>query len=77
MKRFFYLLLLINSSCQLIDQPEEIPSFIHINDFFYSVNNSNQGTNSEKIIDAWIYINGNLEGVYEMPANNSTSLSRT
>ena len=33
MKRFFYLLLLFNLSCQLIDQPEEIPSFIHINDF--------------------------------------------
>ena len=68
MKRFFYLLLLFNLSCQLIDQPEEIPSFIHINDFSFSVNNSNQGSNSEKIIDAWIYINGNLEGVYEMPA---------
>ena len=34
----------------------------------FLISNNNQGTSSEKITDAWIYLNGNLEGVYELPA---------
>ena len=47
---------------------KKAPSFIHIDDFIFNISNNNQGTNSEKISDAWIYVNGNLEGVYELPA---------
>ena len=68
MKRIFFFLLLNNLSCQIIDSPEKAPSFIHIDDFIFNISNNNQGTNSEKITDAWIYVNGNLEGVYELPA---------
>ena len=68
MKRFFIILLIFNLSCQLIDQPEKAPSFIKIDNFQFSISNNNQGTSSEKISDAWIYINGNLEGAYELPA---------
>ena len=68
MKRFFIILLVFNISCQIIDRPEKAPSFIQIDDFQFSISNNNQGTSSEKITDAWIYINGNLEGAYELPA---------
>tara|TARA_B110000902_G_scaffold16830_1_gene19731 strand:- start:1550 stop:2425 length:876 start_codon:yes stop_codon:yes gene_type:complete len=68
MKRFFIILLIFNFSCQIIDQPEKAPSFISIDNFQFSISNNNQGSNSEKISDAWIYINGNLEGVYDLPA---------
>jgi hypothetical protein len=68
MKRFFFFLILFHSSCQLFDQPEKVPSFIHIDSFSLNIDNNNQGTSSEKITDAWIYINGNLEGVYELPS---------
>ena len=68
MKRIFFVLIIINFSCQIIDSPEKAPSFIHIDDFIFNISNNNQGTNSEKITDAWIYVNGNLEGVYELPA---------
>ena len=68
MKRIFFVLIIINFSCQIIDNPEKAPSFIHIDDFIFNISNNNQGTNSEKITDAWIYVNGNLEGVYEIPA---------
>ena len=67
MKRIFFVLLLVNLSCQIIESPEKAPSFIHIDDFIFNISNNNQGTNSEKITDAWIYVNGNLEGVYELP----------
>ena len=68
MKRFLIILLVFNFSCQIIDRPEKAPSFIQIDNFQFSISNNNQGTSSEKITDAWIYINGNLEGVYELPA---------
>jgi len=68
MKRLFFVITLINFSCQIIDSPEKVPSFIHIDDFIFNISNNNQGTSSEKITDAWIYLNGNLEGVYELPA---------
>ncbi len=56
------------TSCQLIDQPEKIPSFIHVEDISLTMSNSLQGSQSEKITDAWVYIDGNLEGVYELPS---------
>jgi hypothetical protein len=68
MRRFFIILLVFNFSCQIIDRPEKAPSFIQIEDFQFSISNNNQGTSSEKITDAWIYVNGNLEGAYELPA---------
>ena len=49
------------SSCRLIDQPEKIPSFIHIEDIAFSISNSLEGSQSEKITDAWVYVDGNLE----------------
>ena len=66
--RLLFFFLIINTSCQIIDQPEIAPSFIKIEKIEFNTVNPNQGTSSEKISDAWIYINGNLEGVYELPA---------
>jgi len=67
--RFLLSILIISLySCQIIDQPEIAPSFVHIQDFEFIINHSGQGSNSEDITDAWIYVNGNLEGVYELPA---------
>jgi hypothetical protein len=64
---FCFLAIILNIKCQLIDKPEKAPSFIYIEDFKFNISN-NQGTSSEKISDAWIYLNGNLEGVYELPS---------
>ena len=62
------LFILILSGCKIIDQPETIPSFISINNIDLQINNSLEGTSSHAITDAWIYVDGNLEGVYELPA---------
>ena len=64
MKRFFIILIVFNFSCQIIDRPEKAPSFIQIDDFQFSISNNNQGTSSEKITDAWIYLNGNLDNQF-------------
>ncbi len=62
------LLLLISfSSCQLFDKPEEVPSFVHIDEFVLQTTSS-EGSDSEKITDVWVYVNDNLEGTWELPA---------
>ena len=61
---FIYIFL----GCSLLDNPEKIPSFILINSVDLEINNSDEGTDSHAISDAWIYVNSNLEGVYELPA---------
>lgn len=71
MKRIYLILALqtlIFNCCKVIDQPEAIPSFISINNIDLKINNSQEGTASHSITDAWVYVDGNLEGVYELPA---------
>jgi len=51
------------SSCE----EEPIPSYIHISSISVSANSSTQGSSSSNITDAWVYLDANLQGVYEMP----------
>ena len=44
-----------------------IPSYIHIDNFTLSTNPSREGSNSQKIVDAWIYVDNQLVGAFEMP----------
>ena len=60
---FFIVLILFCFSC---NKEEEIPSYIEINDFSLTSNLS-FGENTENITDVWIYIDENLQGVYEIP----------
>ena len=60
---FLIILIFIFISC---NKEEEIPSYIGINDFNLT-SNSSFGENTENITDVWIYIDENLQGVYEIP----------
>lgn len=53
--------------CKLIDKHEEIPSFVHIESFILETTTL-QGSTNSKISDVWVYVNDNLEGVWELPA---------
>lgn len=61
-------LFLMWSSCELIDRPEQIPSYIHI-DSIQLIDNPlvEEGTLSSNIVDAWIYIDDKLIGAFELP----------
>ena len=61
---YFFLLILISFSC---NKEEEIPSFIEINEINLT-SNSSFGEDTENITDIWIYLDENLQGVYEIPA---------
>ena len=62
------LLIVCLQACKLVNPPERIPSYIYIADISVNANTSTEGSNSDNIVDAWIYIDGNLIGTYELPA---------
>jgi hypothetical protein len=54
-------------SCNVIDKPETVPAWIEIDEFDFTTSSA-EGTDRHKIKDAWVYVNSNLSGVYELPA---------
>ncbi len=56
------------SSCNEFEGSQEIPAYIHIDTFLLTTNYEFEGAASHKITDAWLYIDNNLQGCYEMPA---------
>ena len=64
MKKITYLVaLLIISACQKEENPNTIPAYLKID--IITLDENNTTTN---ITDAWVYINDQLQGVYELPA---------
>lgn len=55
-----------SSSCDLINPEEQIPSFICIDTISFDA--ENHGQNAHDIVDAWVFDNEQLVGVYELPA---------
>jgi hypothetical protein len=56
--------------CSVFDPAEEIPSYVRIESISLQINNPGiEGTASHKITDAWVYIDGNLIGGFELPVN--------
>ena len=67
---FAFIILLIGfcllPSCEIINPDEEIPAYIHIP--AYTLTTSfDQGSASHNITDAWVYLNDDIQGVYELP----------
>lgn len=62
----FLFTLLSIGSCSFFDKSEDTPSYIHIRKFTVT-SNSTQGTNSNNITDAWVFVDGNSLGVFELP----------
>ncbi len=68
MKIIIYsLLLIIFFSCSKWDKEEKIPSYIQIVNATVEPIVANEEINTHKITDVWVNINGNLQGIYEMP----------
>lgn len=61
----FFVSVLINS-CELYNPSEPVPSYIHIDKFTLTIQ-PDEGTNSHKITDAWVYVDDQLIGCFELP----------
>ena len=60
-------IVLVTSSCELYNPAEPVPSYIHIQKIDLTTT-ALQGTNSNKITDAWVYVDDQLIGCFELPA---------
>ena len=49
------------------NKEEPIPSYIHIDKFDLSTVYGTEGSNAHKIVDAWIFVDDQSAGVYELP----------
>ncbi|MBL4624500.1 MAG: hypothetical protein JKY42_05110 [Flavobacteriales bacterium] len=71
MRNYLFILFLafILSSCQLFDKEEDTPSFIYIDQIEVQANaTGNEGTITSNISDAWVFLNDNNMGNWELPA---------
>ncbi len=57
--------LLFLNSCK---KSSLVPAYIHIDHIALNSTYEIDGTNSSKITDAWVYVDDNLIGIYELPA---------
>lgn len=69
----FVLLFIVASSiatgCQLIDPIEDVPSYIQIDSFRMEDNLlADEGSLSHDIRDAWVFIDDEMIGIFELPA---------
>jgi len=58
------------TSCEIINPAEKIPAYIRIEKIDLSVSDtssSGQGSRSHKITDAWIYVDDQIVGAFELP----------
>lgn len=73
-KLFFYIFVLTTfvsillSSCNKFKGNQEIPAYIHVDTFLLTTNYAFEGAASHKITDVWLYVDGSLNGCYELPA---------
>ncbi|HYG51206.1 MAG TPA: hypothetical protein VD905_09905 [Flavobacteriales bacterium] len=58
---------IVLNACKKWDKAEQVPSYIYIDHIDLSVN-ATQGTASHGIIDAWVYVNDQAVGVFNLPA---------
>lgn len=64
---FLFVLVILTTSCNLYNPPEQVPAYIHI-DSVSLTTTSLQGTTSNRITDAWVYIDDQLVGCFQLPA---------
>lgn len=68
---FFVFTLFFFSSCDIINPPEQVPSYIAVNEIKTRTDYNTQGTAFHNITDSWVYVmNGEKDefiGVFEAP----------
>ena len=62
-------LLFIFGSCEKFESDQTIPAFIQIDSIRFTTDAAQQGSASHNITDAWVYVDDQLIGAFEMPAN--------
>lgn len=62
------LLVLTFGGCDIINPAEEVPAYLYIHPFTLQTNPATQGSPSQRITDAWLFVNDEFLGAYSLPA---------
>ncbi|MEJ2593938.1 MAG: hypothetical protein P8100_02135 [bacterium] len=57
------------TGCYKFEGSQTVPAYLKIDTVSINTYYPDQGTRSHKITDVWIYVNDNIVGAYELPAN--------
>jgi hypothetical protein len=57
------------SACDKFEGDQTVPSYLRIDSLGFYSENDIQGTRKQKIVDAWIYVDDDLIGGFELPAD--------
>ncbi|MDP1622057.1 MAG: hypothetical protein Q8M08_06925 [Bacteroidales bacterium] len=69
--RYFCLLCILfvtTSSCEKFSGDQTIPAYLSIDSIYLSTDYYLHGTSSQRITDAWVYVDDEFLGVYELPS---------
>lgn len=64
---FLVFILFFFTSCEVINPPEQIPSYVAVDTVKVQINSLHEGSASHDISDSWLYVNGKLIGIFEAP----------
>src|ERR1039457_4232719 len=64
----FYLLLFSTQSCEKFSGDQTIPAYLKIDSIYITTKTETQGSASHSITDAWVYVDDQFIGAYQMPA---------
>lgn len=56
------------TSCDIINPEEQVPAYLEIQPFTFNTSIGSQGSDSEKITEVWVFVEGTFLGVYDLPA---------
>jgi hypothetical protein len=67
---FFLLsiLFLTATSCEKFSGDQSVPAYLSIDSIYLTTDYYSQGTASQRITDAWVYVDDEFLGAYELPA---------
>jgi hypothetical protein len=61
----FLIYSVIFSAC---NPDEEVPGYIHIDKINFTTDYTKEGSARANIVDAWVYVDNSLQGIYKLPA---------
>ncbi len=56
------------TACEKDELPQEVPAYLYLQPFELRTQEAGQGTDSEKITEAWLSVDGAFLGAYSLPA---------
>ena len=65
---FLAVLFITASSCEKFSGDQSIPAYLGIDSIYLSTDYYAEGTSSQRITDAWVYMDDEFLGAYELPA---------